>query len=592
MALASAWLVFGIMGVSLVGTIVMFVLFLRHKIHADFQIIGIIRREEDKRLQGYKIVRFTDVAKKGMDLLAEIAGAVNRAVLVCGMAGVGKSLLLSIQLYRTSLQKKVVIFSLKTFPDWADEDFVNIPNFIKIDMTQYLPTNIFNDADKFASAYALALLSSLTMKGMMYHSVRNQVRNLITDEVKSWDDLKKKIEKVKRERNGTFDVSVLNSISDTIEQFQRFGGRQKDLDIDWKNATANYVLSFSKFGDDNEALKIFYCELILRDVFARQLGYALCIDEAHLILKNSGSIVGTILRTGRVSTDLFIGTQNYSDIAREHLQFGSVFLHYTINKDDIDAIHDAFVKDAVSLLRGHQFVSLTAKHDNDMIMVCQADPTSFRKAVAEWRQAEENKPQEVFVPEVVAEATPEKKEEEKLDEKIIDVLRQSSVPLYGYEIGKSCGLSPKEAGLKIKQPLRILERGGQVRIWKCQIRKDEKPFYYLANDDRDPCHNLMMKEVEKRINSDWKVELRNTHGKQGEDFLVEKEGKKIALECETGLKNDVSDLQDRVAKNQAENKTTIIVVPTNEKKIFYQHLFDCKVCLIPKIEEDLKDEVR
>lgn len=585
-ALAVSYLITGIIGACAMGAIVMTILFFKHKIHDDFQIVGIIRREEDERLKGYKIARLTKIAEKGIDLLAEIEHAVNNAVLVAGMAGVGKSLLLSILLWRTSLQKRVVIFSLKTFPAWVEEDFVNIPHFIKIDMTQYLPTNIFNNADRFASSYALALLSSLTMKGMMYNSVRNQIRNLITDEVRSWNDLKRKIEKVKRERNTTFDTSVLNSISDSIEQFKRFGGRQQDLHIDWKNATSNYVLSFSEFGDDNEALKIFYCEYILRDVFSRQLGYALCIDEAHMILKNTGSIVGTILRTGRVSTDLFVGTQNYSDIAREHLQFGSVFLHYTINKDDIDAIHDDFVKDAVRQLRGHQFVSLTAKHDNDKIMVYQADQTNFRKVVAEWK---ETKKEEAFVPEVVPIVEEETGKDEEKGEQIIYILRQSSVPLYGYEIGKSCGLPPKEAGLKVKQPLRILEKEGQVKIWKCQIRNKEVPYYYLKNDNgRDPCHVLMMRESKKHF-GDWKIEFEATHGTQGADFILEKEGKKLAVECETGLKNDIADLHDRIAKNQVENIPTIIVVPTNEKKIFYQHLFDCRACLIAEIEEALRN---
>ncbi|MDE2588789.1 MAG: hypothetical protein KGL95_03900, partial [Patescibacteria group bacterium] len=327
LALVLAYLLAGIIGASAIGAIVSAWLYYRHKVHDDFEIVGMIRREEDARLKGYKIVRFTSVVKRGIDLLTEIAGAVNRAVLVCGMAGVGKSLMLSVLLWKTSLQKKVVIFSLKTFPDWVEEDFVNSPNFTKIDMTQFLPTNIFSNANRFASAYALALLSNLSLKGMMYNAVRTQIRNLITDEVKSWDDLEKKIVRLRKERNTTFDTSVLNSIQDSIEQFRRFSGRQQDLNIDWKNATTNYVLSFSKFGDDNEILKIFFCEFMLRDVFSHQLGYALGIDEAHLLLKNTGSIVGTILRTGRVSTDLFIGTQNYSDIAREHLQFGSVYLH-------------------------------------------------------------------------------------------------------------------------------------------------------------------------------------------------------------------------------------------------------------------------
>lgn len=584
--MALGWLVFGIMGVFLVGTIVTVWLFFRHKIHADFQIIGIIRREEDKRLQGYKIVRYTDVAKTGIGLLTEIENAVNRAVLVAGMSGTGKTLLLSIFLWKTRLQKKVVIFSLKTFPDWADEDFVNIPNFIKIDMTQYLPTNIFNDADKFASAYALALLSNLTMKGMMYNSVRNQVRNLITAEVKSWDDLKKKIEKVKRERNGTFDVSVLNSISDTIEQFQRFGGRQKDLNIDWKNAVTNYVLSFSKFGDDNEALKIFYCELILRDVFGRQLGYALCIDEANLILKNSGSIVGTILRTGRVSTDLFIGTQNYSDIAREHLQFGSVFLHYTINKDDIDAIHDAFVKDAVSLLRGHQFVSLTAKHDNDVIMVYQADPTSFRKAVAEWKQTGENKPEEVFVPEVVPIVEEKDKVEElKLEEKAVEALQNVDVCLHGYELAKRAGVGAEDVNNRRKIVRRLLA-DKKINEWKCQVRREEKPYFYLADDSRDPCHNFMMREAKKKFDN-WQILFEATHGIQGSDFVLENNGRKIAIECETGLKKDISDLRDRGEKNKRDGIETIIVVSTSPAKKFYQSLFGCKTCLIPELNEVL-----
>lgn len=99
----------------------------------------------------------------------------------------------------------------------------------------------------------------------------------------------------------------------------------------------------------------------------------------------------------------------------------------------------------------------------------------------------------------------------------------------------------------------------------------------------------MTRESKKHF-GDWKIIFEASHGTGKSDLIIEKDGRKVAIECETFLKKDIADLQDRVAKNNLEGMETIIVVPTNEAKTWYQALFDCKVVLIPELKEVLGND--
>ncbi|MDE2590097.1 MAG: hypothetical protein KGL95_10590, partial [Patescibacteria group bacterium] len=177
---------------------------------------------------------------------------------------------------------------------------------------------------------------------------------------------------------------------------------------------------------------------------------------------------------------------------------------------------------------------------------------------------------------------------ENLEEKIIEILKKSMVAMWRYAVGRGIGFSPDKAGLEVRTPLNNLVKSGKVKIWECRIRKQETEFYYLAGDTREVCHAFMMETTKDKI-GDWKIIFEATHGTGKSDLILEKNGNKIAIECETFLKKDTSDLQDRIAKNRLEGMETIIVVPTETAMQFYSELFNCKVIGLWEIGGVLKN---
>ena len=201
--------------------------------------------------------------------------------------------------------------------------------------------------------------------------------------------------------------------------------------------------------------------------------------------------------------------------------------------------------------------------------------TDYKKKDSGWKDTGEAKKTET-------------KTDENLGLQIISVLEKSDVSLYGYEIARAIGLSPKEA-IRIRQPLRELVKDGKLVIDKLQLRKKEVVYYSIP--DTEQFHNLMIKETEKEIiKVKWQIVSRAVHGMHMPDFVIEKNGK-IFVECETGRKNSLGDFDKRVSEYES---TTMIVSPNLEQKERYSYIVSvnsgkAKVCLIPEIEEVLKN---
>lgn len=570
----------GVAVASAIGASLFIFLYLR-KSHNDtsrIHSIGIMSRSvsDSPELQqrGYIVVKPQLVPATPLAVVPYLQSKVSRAILVVGGTGRGKTAVATYVLSEliTKSQKKVVIFSLKSFPEWADEDFVNLPNCTVLDMTQFLPTNIFSNADRVASAYALALLSGLSLKGMMYQSVKNQVRNLITNDITSWDDLKKKIEKVKKERSSTFDISVLNSVQDSIEQFTRFQGRQENLKIDWKNATTNYVLSFSKFGDENLALKIFHAEYVLRDLFSKQLGFMITIDEGHFLLRE-GSITGLMLRTGRVSTDLMMITQGVSDIERAHMQFGTVFAFHTLNRDDIDAITDEFGKDCLRQLKGHQFVDLTELHGGETRILeldVKGTYANLDKLKTEEKTDEKESEgsvhvqpikEDIEISETVSKApvqvanpsgtvdTP-KLDKTEIKKKIVDLLENNAMNIS--PINYALGIERDDANGKffVKKCLDELVKEKEIRVMKYVIAKKEakpKKFYFRNENAHTitPIHEGLVADGRKEIEKVTHV-INDYDPHYGWDITT----KFFEADAKSGLEHDTKLLLEKIKSSK------------------------------------------
>ena len=577
------WLV----AVGGLGSLLAWKIFGWRKKKSDVDIVAILQRERDEDLKGYVLAKKDYVHRQPYDLIAEIEGRALRNLGVFGQGGAGKSKLLSWFCWTYStLNVKVFAFNYHKFQK-GEGDFEGL-GFKYVNIAKNLPYVFKPEYKEFLiRAFAVVFVSQINRTGLMASMLEEVFRKILNvAPCRDWNEFERNARRVTKESSG-LEQDVASIVALKVSSLNV--GEIKEIEFDFSKS---YLLDFAYLLNDlaKNLYSEFYANLIYKkaeeeSVAGRPHSIMLAIDECHRLLKYGDiSITAEILRNARKHMRVAIATQSMTDVL-EGLRHFQHFQFKTHNSKDVDEISkiSPLHAEAVRQLKEREFVWVN-EGSVEQISIFELDIINLETARLETKVNEAyREPDENFVEEETKSVEIEKKEEEKLDEKIIVALQQSNVPLYGYEIGKSIGLPPKEAGLKVKQPLRILEKGGKVNGWKCQIRKEEKPFYYLANDSREVCHNLMMIEVEKRIDSSWKIVFKATHGTQGADFTIEKNGRKLSIECETWLKNDISDLQGRVAKEEE----TIIVVPTTLTKGFYQRLFECKVVLIPELEEAL-----
>jgi len=548
---------------------------------ADVEIRAVVQRIENKNLSGFLQVRKEEVSPQAFDLMAYTVGKANRNIEIIGSARLGKTSLG--EYFCTHLPEKKTIISFKHFvPDKRD---FNI-GYSWVDVRKFLP-NLFSDPSSFVSAFRTAFFADLSSKGLMIDTIISKVNKIMARTPKDFEEFYRILED--EQKHGNFEESVANIVKDKVQLLERATEGAKHGKVDFSKG--NIVLDLGNLPEDE--IKSFVAEYYLRQIYrieetkhSAEKIYVV-IDEAWHLLKFAGqkSIIGTMLLQGAYVINLMIITQNFCHLDKDYRgHFGCIYCFHNSNDEDMRAIegaHGAYMRDAVRLLSAYQFLDLKYEHGEEIIPTWQLRYENLELTKAEARFCSE--PDEGFVEDEPKPIEVEKKEEPKLGEKILNVLKENNLALYGYEIGKAIELSPKEAGLKVKQPLRILVKEGKVKEWKCQIRNKEVSYYYLANDSREVCHNLMMQETKKKL-GDWSIVFEATHGIQGADFVIEKDGRKLSIECETLLKKDISDLQSREAKTE-----TIIVVPTNSAKESYQQLFECKVVLIPELEDVLKN---
>lgn len=551
--------------------------------------LGINRyNDEQKR---WEVVR-DDITPKLYDIEDHIAEKHNDLVAIFGEMGTGKSYLAA-YLNWLYIQggKKVIILSPKTYPVGQEHDFFWIEK--QYDVSKAIPNPFLPERiSALVNSLQVCFIAKIKNIGITAINIKPLLDEIVKQKPKNWDDVHRIIGKMKKSQQSL--AMALDTIENIVSQVAL------PINEEAINFDESCLFEFGGFGENADIQKAFYMEMISNIIFQQEQSrmerdYVLCVDESHYLLKyaEAGSCLNSILRMGRLAFSLILCSQHLADVHQDLRQTGSVFEFYTTHEDTSTYLKNVapFLRDCVGLVKKNEFCDVKQEVDskNRIGYIFKVIDSRFEEFIEKKRQVREKseKPQ-LLVTKVVPIETVPREEEENLKEKAVEVLESSDECLHGYALTKRAGVMADDVNSR-RRIVRNLLAEEKIKEWDCQIRQKVKTFYYLANDNRDPCHNFMMNEVEKKINSGWKIEFKATHGIQGADFILEKEGKKVALESETGLKNDIVDLQDRIAKNQVENIPSIIVVPTSEKKIFYQSLFDCKVVLIPELEEALRN---
>lgn len=561
-------------------------------------IVGVIRRIKNEDLDGFLQVRNEPVDKKNFNIIEYGAGKGNHNQLVIGGARSGKTTL-GEELCLELPERKIIISFKRFLMTRRDFDI----GYRWINVKNHLP-NFWSDPLSVSEAFGTAFYAEATSKGLMIDAIKDKVRDVMRKRPKSFKEF---FEIVNREaKQSNWDKNIVSLVEGkfrTLEDATK-GAKLRDVDF----SKGNIVLDFGDLeGGD---VKTFFAEYYLRQINRieeqeqRAEQIRIVIDEAwHLLkFKQQSSIVGNILLQGAYYIRFLCITQNYTHLDEDYrAHFGSIFCFRNTNDKDMQAIQNgygAFVRDGVIKLKAgkedepysFQFIDLKYEHDEDVIPVWALNYEKLQTLKLEAKaKSAFNEPDESFVEEEPQETRTEEKQEENLEERIISTLQKSEVAMYGYQIAKAIGLSPKDA-VKIRQPLRNIVRNGKIKEIEIQVRKKAVIYYYLSGTETS--HNFMMNETEQKItNGGWKIVFKSTHGTHGYDFLIEKDGKQIIIEVETGTRNTLDEFEKRVV---GYNKPVIIVTPIPKQKERYSYL-QCakngkgKIVLISELEEILKN---
>lgn len=469
---------------------------------------GLIHRRLDEEpaleARGFISVRLTNLPAEAVDVCDYLDAKINPACLVCGMAGSGKSSLMTMILKERSEQGEYpcIIFSLKQLAPHQKPEF-DLPNFRRIDMSQHTIANISENRYAFLLSFLTALYSDLTMKGIMSHSIRTTLHTLITDRtINTWDDLESKVMKaLKENKNANFEQTTLNAILGDIRILkEEVNGTP--LNIDFSNLNENLILDFGLIGHGELGVCVtFWGEYYTRMLYkARKFCYV-GISEAWRLLNNTETVVRDILKEGRITLSLTLDTQNVSDVAPSNMQMATVFQHKTNNPDDFKRMRQ-FEVDAITELKGRQFFD-AVELSHGQTKIFELDIQGMYEEINEKLTIKEEKQKEiethVYVPSVsddiaiqqavssstsVQMVATQKRDKEKLKEQIVELLK--SGVFYQNEVCKAVGITDRldTDRTTVKNILKSLV---DSKIAKKEIyinRKGKDVKYYFINEDR------------------------------------------------------------------------------------------------------------
>lgn len=541
------------------------------------------------------------------DLASRIKDSQNKNVSIHGTSGSGKTLLMA-YLLTLFFEFQKIIFCFKP------NDYYLRFNNIRLDVSKYLP-------DPFASPYAFLGAfetafspDTLSLQTML---ARNELPNLL-ESVNSWDELREKIAKGKQAKDSNLRnaYGIIENATSIIDKYQPHP---------IKFPKSNVVLDFTGFGDNNKA-KAFYAELILRQLYGdlvtsqNSRPIIIAIDEAHRLFQNgerSNTVLKEIAKEGRqAKANVWLSTQNYSEIPSKTISnFAFQFLFKTNEEDDLRAARSIadHLPYALTTLPDHMFVNMRdagslERYETEILYYAwQGENLSIDGKL----QLEEVRP-------IV-----EKKSlvnSEEFMALALDMLGRK--PIYVYEFAREL---EKRYGLVFEQSKKVAwdtltglkkEDESQVDSITFDLRNKEpsegegkvkaRVLYYFsgiaASQNESQLHRWQLnwtaveyKRAGYQIIDEAKPDERNL---RRPDLVVEKSGRQISVEIETGLKHGkVEDLKARIEQSQKEGRDTIIVVPNNDVRAIYQAIFPkslvtCFYSFIEslKVEESAKRE--
>jgi len=506
----------------------------------------------------------------------------NRIIAVMGASRSGKSQLVY-KLIQSLSEEKKIIFMFK-----ATDDYTRL-GYPTLYIHKAVP-NVFVSPEAVARAFLTAFPISTSMQGITASTVRGQVKQ-IAEKSKNWQDFKKILEDMLKSETENITKGALKFI-------------QNNLPIIYRENVLNYelpdtcVVDFE--GSENTEVDMqffkFYAEFLLnqlsKEVWNKRQNTLFVIDEAHLLTKSGFSIIPEMSALIGAKGSMILASQRIADLRGQALDNCKTQFSFKQsgkeNLDEVSAISDLFHQVVAQMLSTYEFTDIGQdRPDQGVVILTLRNPKPALYPMQEITINNNGKSEG-------SNATSEKvNEKPKIDyeKDIMEFLSQAGniqdlgkrfAERYGGEgenyrltlYRKTLPMLLKLEKIDVKEVnnVKFVNDKPDLKETKIYFRKDENPsglHTYLVNGTADVIYH-------KGI-TDFKI-MPSGIG------TADIESDKYTFEIETGLKNNISDIKNRIEQYKKQGKETIIVVPNQStKKKYIEKYPHVKALTLPEL---------
>ncbi len=463
----------------------------------------------------------------------------NKNVYICGSSGSGKTYASNSLLTRAFKDKPILALSFK-----PGDITLNLSNFTVVDVSK-VPINAFEDEDTFIRAFLITF--PVEKVGIMASSVPAILREALRNS-RSWSDL---IDNLESLADATEDA-IRRSTIDWILNNVRWS-LKPDIDSSdgwiWDFKT-NVVLDFSNL---NEEQKTFFAELILNMIWKRlqreRRECVIFIDEAHRILGRKTiyrSVLNEMAREIRsFGGILVVASQNLTDIDKDVLnQFDTQFVFFTTKKEDLDAIRaiNPYLVDVVTELP--PYVCIDIKQRSKTVELYEFLSPKYEKEPEYLEKPSESSGKVVLDKTYI----PDPEFDAKVEKAILDYLAKFEI---GYVTRMAKDLSPvlgKDYS-RLKFDIsrifkRLVARGIVSKSEFINENGIRIVYYWLKDKGESPFHRILVSSTCKVLSmNNISYDISNEP-----DLIAHIDNRRIAIECETGLKEDLNTYRRQIVR--------------------------------------------
>jgi len=500
---------------------------------------------------GKEIIRVGTYVRK-VDFVEDILAPrkENKNITVTGMAGSGKTQLIY-YLIEKMPYKKIIL-------QYKNSDRYRELGYPVLFLKDYVP-NVFLNVEALVQAWISSFV--VENRGITASQLEPLVR-FIAGKSHNWDDFKKIAESEAKKSEGTITGNALQDILLKLQSVYTKNMHKYEIPDE-------LVIDFEGL---NQNAFHFYAEWILRMLYeeirnGKRSNTMIFIDEAKVFAESYNSIIPELAAIIRSRGAFLIATQRLSTIEGDvKANAGIQFTFKQTEPEDLkvaSSLSEVYWW-AVQRLQPYEFVDLAQSDSEFQVYIFKLiNPNPIFKPIRIWQPQEDQK---------------EDQGNTDYENVIYDLLSQAgNVQDIAKRIAQRYGGKVEEWRMKIKDIPKQMVKLGEINIELVdyvkfsgqQVFTGNSAIFFRKNENPSGLHTYMVNMTADVLHHKGFKFTIMPAGSGTADIESESE----AFEIETGLKNDIEDVGERINAYKKNGKITIIIVPNQEVKKRYSEKY-------------------